>query len=242
MSKEGITVRGAPGLRVFRALRGGAVISNYSEERREALILEAVELIRKELLQVVGQKPVKLPEHVLNNSGDFVATLLQHVENRSAGRVEQALVGAKLQIRFPRKTIEVNPTFAGDQQTNRECDFTVDNLRVIVSATPNDGHYQSAMALADRGREVFLVVGERSYDRARKRIRETGYSGTVRVATIQDYVAGNMTEIGNEQGVPAREMCLKLVAEYNTRIAADYDSSLQVAPENLAQAEPESDA
>ena len=39
---------------------------------------------------------------LFEQTGTFVESLLKAVENRSNGRVEQALVGAKLQLRFPK--------------------------------------------------------------------------------------------------------------------------------------------
>jgi hypothetical protein len=230
MSNEGVTVRGAPGLRVFRALQGGGVIMDRSKDEREALILEAIELIRTELMKVVGQKSVVLPASVFEQAGTFVAALLNEVENRSNGRVEQVLVGAKLQLRFPSSgDLPSHPTFAGDRQTNRECDFEIGDIRVIVSVSPKDSHFNSATRLADDKKQVFLVVSNKNATSAKKRIAKEGYVGKVLVSTVEDYVGGNMIEVARDLRLNAHEMCMKLVAEYNRRIAADNDPSLQVA-------------
>ncbi len=228
MGKEGITVRGAPGLRMFRAMQGGAVIMDRPREERQLLIHEAIELVRVELLRVLGRKSVELPVHVFEQTGTFVAALLKAVENRSNGRVEQAIVGAKLQLRFPNIPIPSNPGFAGDRQTGRDCDFEVENIRVIVSVSPKDQHFESAKLLADRGRQVFLVVSKKAFAAAGKRMDRDGYQGKVLVATVEFYVAGNMTEISTERKITAGEMCLLLAEEYNRRIVADNDESLQV--------------
>jgi Domain of unknown function (DUF4928) len=235
MGHEGITTRGAPGLRVFRAIEGGAVLDGRSKEERKALIKEAIEILRLELSHTIGQKPVKLEENVFQDSGDFVGALLRAVENRSNGRVEQALVGAKLQLRYPTEVITAHPTFAGDAQTGRECDFATGNMRVIVSVTPKDPHFDSALFFAREGRQVFLVVGEKAFSAARRRIAQEKANGPVRVSAVQDYVAGNMAEIARDRKITPHEMCIELVTEYNKRIINDYDPSLQVVmPESTS--------
>ena len=54
LSGEGVTVRGAPCLRVFRAIKGGAVLAGRPDEEKKALIKEAIELLRSELLLTIG--------------------------------------------------------------------------------------------------------------------------------------------------------------------------------------------
>jgi hypothetical protein len=228
LSKEGVTVRGAPGYRMFREIEGGAVLLNHPVAKREAWILEAVEAIREEIMKVVGQKPVHLPSNVFEHTGKFIPALLEAVLNRSNGRVEQALVGSKLQLRFPETNVPINSGYSPDRQTGRECDYEVGQLRVVVSVSPGQGHFASAQRLADEGREVYLVVSEKAFSNAKKRIKDDGYEGPVTVASVADYVTSNMKEIGHQLQIGAREMCLKLVAEYNRRIAQDRDHSLQV--------------
>src|SRR3954453_723514 len=67
LSREGITTRGASGLRVFRALEGGAVMGS-DLARRDLLILEAVELVRNEVLKSLGQKPILLASKSFQHS------------------------------------------------------------------------------------------------------------------------------------------------------------------------------
>ena len=202
---------------------------NHSAHQREAWILEAVEAIREEIMKVVGQKPVALPSNVFEHTGKFIPALLEATMNRSNGRVEQALVGAKLQLRFGVE-VPINTGFAPDRQTGRECDYEVGQIRVVVSVSPSQGHFTSAKLLADEGREVYLVVSEKAFPSAKKRIQDDGYTGPVTVLSVGDYVTSNMKEIGHAMSIDAREMCLRLVAEYNRRIAFDRDHSLQVVP------------
>ena len=54
-------------------------------------------------------------------------------------------------------------------------------------------------------------------------------AGTVSVDERRNYVDGNMSEISTERKITPGKMCLLLVKEYNRRIVADNDASLQVA-------------
>ena len=206
MGTEGITTRGAPGLRLFRAIGGGSVIANRPKKERVSLLHEAIELVRTEMLRVVGQEPIKIPTHRFEQTESFVESLLEAVENRSCGRVEQALAGAKLQLRFPESVVPIKPGFAGDQQTGRDCDFEVDNIRVIVSVSPKDQHYASAISLAAQGRTVYLIVADRSSNAAISKIKRMKPSGTVIVDGIKRYVTSNMGEIANDRKFTSRDV------------------------------------
>jgi hypothetical protein len=72
-----------------------------------------------------------------------------------------------------------------------------------------------------------LVVGEESYTSARKKMSADA-AGTITVVTVVDYVTGNMKEIAKALRLTPSEMCLRLVAEYNKRVAVENDQSLQV--------------
>jgi hypothetical protein len=228
MGTEGITTRGAPGLRLFRAIEGGGVIANRPMAKRKLLLGEAIDLVRVEMLRVVGQGPVNIPFHRFDQTSTFVESLFEAVQNRSNGRVEQALVGAKLQLRYPNISVPNNPGFAGDRQTGRDCDFEVNNLRVIVSVSPKDQHFESAESLADQGRTVNLVVAEKSFLAAKKRIKRKSHKGEIIVSEVEHFVISNMSEISTDREIDAREMCLLLVKEYNRRIVVDNDDSLRV--------------
>ncbi len=228
LGREGITTRGAPGLRLFHAIEGGRVIMDRPREERVKLIDEAVELVRAEVLKMLSQVPVELPSHQFEQAGTFAAALLDATKNLSHGRVEQALVGAKLQLRFPHDDVPLNPVYAADRQTGRECDYEVGNIRVIVSVTPKDQHFESAGLLANEGRQVYLIVTDESVKRAKATIRKAGYAGKVLVLTVEDYVASNVTELSKDLKVSGREMCIKLATEYNRRAGVEGDRSLQV--------------
>ena len=172
---------------------------------------------------------MELKPHEFDACDVFVEALLTATENRSHGRVEQALVGAKLQIRYPNENVAIQAAFAGDAQTNRESDFAIGELRVVVSVTPKDSHYKSAISLARDRRRVTLVVSDKSVNSARNRIRDAKISG-IQVRTVTEYVAGNMDEIAQERKISSHEMCMELLSEYNKRIIRDNDPSLQVVP------------
>jgi len=222
-----VTTRGAPCLRFFREIEGGGVLSALDRESRSRAIHESIEILKGELLRTLSVAPVVLPRSVFRDSGTFVEALLDEVMNRSQGRVEQQLVGAKLQLRFPNTQIEFNPTFAGDGQTSREADFCVGRIRVIVSVAPKGSHFDCAARLAQEGRDVYLVVSEKSLSQTRSSLRARNIR-SVTVLTVTDYVSSNMKEIAHERAVTPSEMCQYLVDEYNRRIAMDYDPSLRV--------------
>jgi hypothetical protein len=100
MKKEGVTTRGAPGLRFFKAVQGGAILKELDNGLQERFLKEAIDLLRTEARKVEEQPYLELPYSAFENAGTFLRALLDAAKKRSQGRVEQAVVEAKLQLRF----------------------------------------------------------------------------------------------------------------------------------------------
>jgi hypothetical protein len=105
MKKEGVTTRGAPGLRFFKAVQGGAILKELDNGLQERFLKEAIDLLRTEARKVEEQPYLELPYSAFENAGTFLRALLDAAKKRSQGRVEQAVVEAKLQLRFPDEVI-----------------------------------------------------------------------------------------------------------------------------------------
>jgi hypothetical protein len=71
---------------------------------------------------------------------------------------------------------------------------------------------------------VYLVVGERAVARAKVKVKRDN----VIVSSVREYVAGNIGEVSSDRKLPNRTICLLLAEEYNRRIAAVKDRSLQL--------------
>lgn len=228
ISREGVTTRGAPGFRILRDVGFGLAIAGVDQDSRNLLLDAAVELVRTEMIRFLGRDPISLPEHRLGSVGLFVQSLLEAVENRSNGRVEQAIVGAKLQLRFPEIEVPNERAFAGDRQTGRDCDFEVGELRVIVSVSPKPQHFDVVRQLVDCGKEVVLVVSEKHLRSATGHIMKWKLPDPPQVASVYGYIKSNLTEISVAKQISKSEMCQKLIVEYNRRVEVENDPSLRV--------------
>src|SRR3972149_11259905 len=67
----------------------------------------------------------------------WINLIVENAKDRSGGIVEQHLVGAKLERRFKSISVPNFPAHAGDRQTEREGDFTIEKLVYHVTATPS---------------------------------------------------------------------------------------------------------
>jgi len=150
------------------------------------------------------------------------------------GPVAQYLVGAKLQLRFPKISISNDSYSAADTQAGRHGDFTVQDTAFHVTVAPTTGVFEKCVANLNQGKCAFLLVPARSVEGARQNA-DTAASGRIDVAAIESFVGFNVNEISTfGKGASAKALA-KLLDIYNKRVKeAETDLSLMIdIPKNL---------
>lgn len=162
----------------------------------------------------------------------IVADILQAARVRAdqqTGIVAQHLVGAKLELRFPKLEVGRDKANAADLQTDRQGDFQLGNTAFHVTVAP-------AAKLADRARENLrqgfrpvMLVPESSVQFAIGLFSSEGIGGKVAVQSIETFVGTNIEEMGSFESSAIRSGVARLVRQYNDRIrACEVDQSLQI--------------
>ncbi|WP_254512960.1 DUF4928 family protein [Anatilimnocola floriformis] len=174
----------------------------------------------------ISADPILLPALACSHLGAFVTLILGSTETLSAGgRVARALVDAKLRLRFPSHMV----TRCEKRGSQTFTEFTVGSLRVIVAIPLSDEAFNSAGAFAKNERQVFFVVPADDVEYAHHRIKKMRCRlEWVRVKSVDDFVTDYMHGVATDLSLTPAQFCLKFIAEYNRRIAADGDPSLQV--------------
>ncbi|HEV3316594.1 MAG TPA: DUF4928 family protein [Candidatus Angelobacter sp.] len=208
-----------------KRLRGDA----NNQERQERL-QEAIEIMRAEAFQWLQRQPLKIDCNRQSSPAVWVNTILKKAQGRSGGKVEQHLVGAKLQERYLTKILVPNfPGHAGDLQTKRSGDFDVGRISYHVTANPTRDHLRKCKDNAASNRIPVLIVPGNKVADARFYARDEGVEDRVTVLSLEDFIAQNVIEISSERDNDLFETMTSIINEYNRRIQEiETDPSLKI--------------
>jgi hypothetical protein len=144
--------------------------------------------------------------------------IVENAKQRSGGIVEQHLVGAKLERRFPQIQVSNHPAHAGDRQTAREGDFTISNIIYHVTANPSRNVIEKCAANIRVGKYPMLLVPEDQVTKAKAIAQDEGVDQEMTVLSIEDFVALNIIEIAIGENKEFFVILQEIVEVYNRRL------------------------
>ena len=142
-------------------------------------------------------------------------------ESGKSGTVAQHLVGAKLQLRFPKLNIPNNPASAADQQTGRDGDFQIGDTAFHVTVAPSrDNLFDRVKENIRHGLRVYVIVPDDRVALARGYAEEQLLSQSIQIAVcaIEDFVAQNIDELSLFAKGQLQTGFKALLHEYNRRV------------------------
>lgn len=143
--------------------------------------------------------------------------------------VEQHLVGAKLERRFKGIAVPNFPAHAGDRQTERGGDFTIDKLVYHVTAAPSRNVLQKCATNVKAGFHPVLLVPREQENRAGVLAQDEGIDKELSIISIEAFVALNIIELATEERKDFFSVLQEIVQIYNKRLAeVETDLSLQI--------------
>jgi Domain of unknown function (DUF4928) len=158
-----------------------------------------------------------------------VQSILKEAAGRSGGKVEQHLVGAKLQKRHPDKKVPNHPGHAGDLQTGRRADFDVESVSYHVTATPGRAVIQKCKSNAESNRHPVLVVPREKVPHATALADDEGVGTRMTILALEDFIAANVIEISVDKGIDLLATLKEIIEEYNRRVTeAETDLALKI--------------
>ncbi|MEA2708622.1 MAG: hypothetical protein QOF78_1223, partial [Phycisphaerales bacterium] len=159
----------------------------------------------------------------------WIAALLDEARSRSGGKVEQHLVGAKLEERHPDVVVSNFSGHAADAQTGRDGDFIVGSTCYHVTAAPGSGVIRKCAANLAAGLHPVLLAPRDQVVKARNLAEDQEVASRVTIIAIEDFIALNVIEMskGNQQVFVS---VLKAIVErYNRRLGeVESDLSLKI--------------
>lgn len=150
------------------------------------------------------------------------------------GPLAQHLVGAKLELRFPKIKIGNESYSTADDQLGRPGDFCIGDTAFHVTVAPMPALYQKCQKNVDDGYRVYLLVPDRTLNGARQNA-DLILPGKVAVESIESFVSQNIEELSDFSKQKLAAGFRQLLETYNKRVdVCEIDKSMLIElPKNL---------
>jgi hypothetical protein len=236
-SEGGRSNRGARGdvAKLLDALRRMELDRSPIAERENTLRLMQERLVRAHISRHFDTERVKAPFDPAAPVDRFVEAILENArQSKKAGPVAEHLVGAKLSLRFPGKSIRCKSFASSDTQAGYSGDFEVGNTVFHITNAPMSLLYEKMKANLDRGLRVYLLVPQ-SLVVGVEQNTSSELNGKVSVRAIESFIATNVDELAEFDGVKLSKNIKRLLETYNMRVdESETDKSLLIElPPNL---------
>jgi hypothetical protein len=166
----------------------------------------------------------------------IVADILERAGKRNVtGAVAQHLVGAKLALRYPKRSIENHSYTTADKQLGRPGDFLVGDTAFHVTVAPTQDVIGKCGANIKHRFRAMLLVSESKIQAARQLAEIAGLQGRIGINSLEQFVGQNIEEIGEFGKAALTKNIRALLEKYNERVSdVETDRSLLIEiPDNL---------
>lgn len=228
---DGVTTRSTMKFqRLAELIDRGSAFKDWTEADRG----EAAALILEPVLKAIDmhfrRQHIRLKADLRESPTSWMEQLFEETRDRSRGRVEQHMVGAKLQKRLPEQEITEHAAFAADVQTAREGDFVLGDSVFHVTAAPSQPVIDKCKDNLRQGYQAILVIPRGAIERAKGIASlEEGLEKRITFLAWEDYIANNIIELSIEADEPPIETFRSIVEIYNQRIEqSETDYSLRI--------------
>ncbi len=228
--RDGVTTRSTDKFRrLLTNIEYGRRLKKLSKDERLATIDQMTGLVKQQIKGWFARQHLKIACDTRLSPQQWIDEIFRVSRERSAGRVEQHLVGAKLEKRFPNVNIGRDAANAGDVQTSRAGDFYVGRTAYHITAAPSVSVIHRCKENVRDGKYPVLLVPRNAVERAKGLAEAQGMETQISVFSIEDYLAQNIVELALDEGVELIVTMRAIIAVYNDRIQqAETDKSLRI--------------
>lgn len=240
VGEGGRTNRGSPAIAeaLLNAIRTAGLEALEEDERRTVLHELQGVLVEKvrEFHNRERLKPIYVPAQ---STRQFIGDLLALAEETGKrGPVAQYLVGAKLQLRFPKVDVRNESYSAADDPSGQPGDFVVEDTTFHVTVAPTPGHFEKCKRNLQDGRRVFLLVPDSVLAGARQNA-ELAAPGRIAVESIESFVANFIELKARFSAVAVETILLQLCEHFNALVAkCDPDEWLNLEVDTISNPPP----
>lgn len=233
-----VTSRQAPqdGQRLFESLEWGGVFVGLPKQARDAIINQLATMLLQKAQEQLQREAVRLKIDQNQSPAAWLRQIVEATRDRSRGVVEQHIVGAKLETRFPEQDFPALPAHAADAQTGRAGDYELklESSSVIIHVT---AHPSSALIekcrenLRNRQTPLILTLREKEQN-AIALAEDQQLADQIAVIPIEHFVATNIIEIASQRRCALVDVLRAIIDVYNRRVEeAETDHSCKLVME-----------
>ncbi len=220
------------GQRLFEALQWGAALAVMETAKRDECLLQAIELLADQARQWLNRQHLRINCDQQLSPDAWIGAILAVAKDRSGGKVEQHLVGAKLQTRHPEADVPNHAGHAGDAQTGRAGDFILGSTVYHVTASPSSDVLRKCGQNLQSNLRPFLLVPREQAEKARHLAEDQGIDKRVMIQAIEDFIGGNIVEMSTGDQQRFLGTLKRIVKEYNRRLeSVESDMLLKIEVE-----------
>jgi hypothetical protein len=217
------------GQRLLEKLRYGRQLAKLQPAVRETQLVAEIKKLAAMAHEWLARKHIKIACDRQWAPSAWITSILEEAKGKSGGKVEQHLVGAKLQQRHPTIAIPNHPGHAADVQTGRVGDFAVGTTRYHVTATPSLAVVQKCAANISTGLHPLLIVPREKVGKAVHLAEELGIDKRLSVVAIEDFIGDNIIEMSHDSQQDFLTVLKAIVEKYNRRLeSVETDLSLKI--------------
>lgn len=217
------------GQRLYELLGYGTALAVLSHSERGRQLQAGLTRLRNLALEWLGRQHIQLACGRQCSPGAWVASILNEAKGKSGGKVEQHLVGAKLEKRHPNIPIPNHPGHAGDVQTGRPADFLVGTTSFHVTAAPTSAELAKCHANIQSGLHPVLLVPRDLVSKSRHLAEDKGIVENITIIAIEDFLAANIIELSEGKQENFLNTFKEIIAGYNRRLEeVETDMSLRI--------------
>ncbi|MGD1088256.1 MAG: DUF4928 family protein [Verrucomicrobiota bacterium] len=226
-----ITTRQAhqDGQHLYEQLGYGNALSALDDAERKKQLAAGLAKLRGLALAWLGRQHIQLACGRQCSPATWIAAILDEAKGKSGGKVEQHLVGAKLEKRHPDIPIPNHPGHAGDMQTGRSGDFVVGTTCFHVTASPTSAVVSKCAGNIQSGLHPVLLVPREQAAKSRHLAEDKGIMNDVTIIAIEDFVASNIIELSSGKQSEFINTLRSIIDAYNRRLEeVETDMSLRI--------------
>lgn len=217
------------GQRLLDAVKYGKIFGDLKEIERKQMLQEGIYRLRDLAFEWLKRQNLKIDCDRQNSPAFWIGSILESARGRSGGKVEQHLVGAKLEYRHPNVEVPNFPGHAADAQTKRPGDFAIGTTCYHVTATPGRDVVQKCNANLKQGFHPVLLVPRNQVEKARHIAEDQGMEQRMTILGIEDFIALNIIEMSVGEQQAFVDTLKKIVEKYNRRLEeVETDLSLKI--------------
>lgn len=156
----------------------------------------------------------------------------QYVGSTFVGSVLQHLVGAKLSL-VVGSEVEHHGASVADGPTGRDADFLIQDSAVHVTAAPGEALIRKVQQNLDSGKRPLIVTLDEKVGLAEGLCENDGIRGRVDVLGVEQFLTGNLYELGGFDWQAEKAAATELVKRYNEIVDQhETDPSLRIELRN----------